>query len=387
MVYLQVIGGYTLFFITISLLYPGIKGKDSFLKIIYILLIIPSIILFVKFSLLQSFAVEVSNKCTYCSLYTKCFGQNNSPLLWKIGVEYFYLIFQYSVVTFAVFIIGTLIASLLSDIYTKIPMNLVTAVSAGIFLPLCVCGVIPLVKGLMATKKIKGYALLSFLFITPLLNPYTLFLSYSVMGTKYFSARLIGAILVAVIGAFFISSLKEFKKVRSIALTKASQNIPDFFKPNNKDRKAGADKDISHKNLKIKYYINNGYLYFKTLSKPILIGIIIGSLFSTIIPPQFIDRYINNSLYGIFLTVLVAIPLHVCAGQEIILLKPLQVLGLSTGYQISFSIAAAGICLSVIPLFCKLFGKKLTGIITLYFFIASIGIGCLTNLIIASIPF
>jgi len=386
MVYLQVIGGYTLFFITISLLYPGIKGKDSFLKIIYILLIIPSIILFVKFSLLQSFAVEVSNKCSYCSIYSKCFGQNNSPLLWKIGVEYFYLIFQYSVVTFAVFIIGTLIASLVSDSYQKIPMNLITAVSAGIFLPLCVCGVFPLVKGLMSTKKIKGYALLSFLFITPLLNPYTLFLSYSVMGTKYFSARLIGAIFVAVIGAFFISSLKEFKKVRSKALTKINQNTPDFFKPD-KGRNAGTDKGISNKNHKIQYYINNGYLYFKSLSKPILIGIIIGSLFSTIIPPQFIDRYINNSLYGLFLTVLIAIPLHVCAGQEIILLKPLQVLGLSTGYQISFSIAAAGICLSVIPLFCKLFGKKLTGIIILYFFIASIGIGYLTNLIIASIPF
>jgi len=386
MVYLQVIGGYTLFFITISLLYPGIKGKDSFLKIIYILLIIPSIILFVRFSLLQSFAVEVSNKCSYCSLYTKCFGQNNSPLLWKIGVEYFYLIFQYSVVTFAVFIIGTLIASLLSNIYPKIPMNLITAVSAGIFLPLCVCGVFPLVKGLMATKKIKGYALLSFLFITPLLNPYTLFLSYSVMGTKYFSARLIGAILVAVIGAFFINSLKEFKKVRRKTLTKVSQNIPDFFKAN-KDKKDRTDKDRPNPKVKIDYYINNGYLYFKSLSKPILIGIIIGSLFSTIIPPQFIDRYINNSPYGLFLTVLIAIPLHVCAGQEIILLKPLQVLGLSTGYQISFSIAAAGICLSVIPLFCKLFGKKLTGIITLYFFIASIGIGCLTNLIIASIPF
>lgn len=386
MVYLQVIGGYTLFFITISLLYPGIKGKDSFLKIIYILLIIPSIILFVKFSLLQSFAVEVSNKCTYCSLYTKCFGQNNSPLLWKIGVEYFYLIFQYSVLTFAVFIIGTLIASLLSNIYPKIPMNLITAVSAGIFLPLCACGVFPLVKGLMATKKIKGYALLSFLFITPLLNPYTLFLSYSVMGAKYFSARLIGAILVAVTGAFFISSLKEFKEVRGKALTKVNQNIPDFFKPN-KDRKVRTDKSISNKNFKIQYYINNGYLYFKSLSKPILIGIIIGSLFSTIIPPQFIDRYINNSLYGLFLIVLIAIPLHVCAGQEIILLKPLQVLGLSTGYQISFSIAAAGICLTVIPLFCKLFGKKLTGIITLYFFIASIGIGCLTNLMLASLPF
>ena len=386
MVYLQVIGGYTLFFITISLMYPGIKGKDSFLKIIYILLIIPSIILFVKFSFFQSFAVEVSNKCSYCSLYTKCFGQNNSPLLWKIGVEYFYLIFQYSVVTFAVFIIGTLIASLLSDIYPKITMNLITAVSAGIFLPLCVCGVIPLVEGLMATKKIKGYALLSFLFITPLLNPYILFLSYSVMGTKYFSARLIGAILVAVIGAFLISSLKEFKEVRKKALIKDSQNTLDFIEPN-KDRKVGANKDISHKNLKFKYYINNGYLYFKSLSKPILIGIIIGSLFSTIIPPQFIDRYINNSLNGLFLTVLIAIPLHVCAGQEIILLKPLQVLGLSTGYQISFSIAAAGICLSVIPLFCKLFEKKITAIIIVYFFIASIGIGCLTNLIIGSIPF
>ena len=378
MVYLQTVGGYTLFFITILLLYPGIKGKDNILKIVYIFLIIPSIIIFVRFSLLESFAVEISNKCSYCSLYTRCFGKNSSPLLWKFGIEYFYLIFQYSMLTLSVFIIGTLFASLLTDIYPKIPMNLITALSAGIFLPLCICGVFPLVKGLMATEKIRGYALLSFLFITPLLNPYILFLSYSVMGTKYFSARLIGAILTAVIGAFIISSLEEFKKVRRRALSKVSQNIYDFFKPDT--------HDMPHKQRSIRYYfhyyIHNGYFYFKGLSKPILIGIIIGSLFSTIIPPQFIDRYINNSLYGLFLIVLIAIPLHICAGQEIVLLKPLQVLGLSTGYQISFSLAAAGICLSAIPIFCKVFGKKLTGIIALYFFLASIGIGCLTNLII-----
>ena len=146
MVSLQTIGGYAVFFIALFFIYPGLKGRDRFLKVFYYSLIIPSLIFFIKVSLMQGFSVEVSNKCTYCSFYTHCFGPNTSPLLCKIGVEYFFILFQYTIITLAVFIIGTLIASLLSSIRAIIPLNLLTAICAGIFLPLCACAVFPLVK-------------------------------------------------------------------------------------------------------------------------------------------------------------------------------------------------------------------------------------------------
>ena len=365
MVHFQIIGGYIILLIAVASLLPWLKVNDRFLKVIYILLAIASLIVFAKFSLWQECEITVANKCTYCSLYKRCLGENTSPFLQKIGIEYVHSIFQYSFVTYSAFVIGTLIAAILSNIHQKVPMNLITAISAGTLLPLCACGVFPLVKDLMATKKIKAHIILSFLFITPMLSPYSMVLSYTILGTKYFTARLIAVVLIAVAGGFIISSFGEFKKVRDRLRGTSDPNISSLYISNRTPRE----------------YFDVGYFYFKTLSKFILMGILIGSFVSTFIPPQFIDRYVNDTFQGLFLTVLLVMPLHLCGGQEVVLLRPLQSIGLSTGYQISFTIAAVGTCLATLPLFYSLFGKRLTCVIIIYFFVASTGIGYLTDLI------
>ncbi|MEW6558278.1 MAG: permease [Elusimicrobiota bacterium] len=251
------------------------------------------------------------------------------------------------------------------NIYHKIPINLKTAILAGIFLPLCTCGIFPLVKSLMLNKNIKGYVILTFLLITPMLSPYTIFLSYSILGVEYLAARVICAILIAVVGGLIITSFSEFEEKRMLILNQQKSNICNPLYINKKIN-----------------YIDYGLFFFRTMSKFVLIGIVIGSLLSTFLPPQFIDRYINNTLLGLFSTVFVAIPVNICSGQEVILLKPLQTLGLTMGHQIAFTIAATGICAGVLPLYYSLFGKKLTCIIVFYFFISAISSSFLINWII-----
>ena len=374
--YVKIGTGYLIFIITILSFTKWLRWNDMFLKCIYILLVIASMGIFGKYIIWNTYTASIANKCSYCSLYQKCFPENSSPLLWKVCGEMFHFIYQYSFFTFPSFVIGTLVAAVFLNIYQRIPVNLATALTAGICLPLCICGVFPLVKGLMGNRDIKGYVILSFLFITPMISPYIIFLSFFVLGAEYLIARFVCAVLIAIAGGIIISRFSEFKRKREAIYTEIKQGVGGHMDVN---LAKNPDANESRKKPNLLEY---GLFYFKSIGRYVLMGIVAGSLLATFIPPQFIDKYISRTLSGLFLMVLTAIPVNMCSGQEIIILKPLQMLGLSIGHQISFTIAATGICLSVIPLYYATFGKRLTGIIVSYFFISSLCIGYLTNLAI-----
>ena len=359
--------GYLIIIITVWCFTPWFRKFSSrLLKIFYLAFIVLSVIIYTRFFLWRVNAINIVDQCSYCLLYQQCF--NRPAIYWKIGVELPNFVFQYSRWVFPAFIVGSLIAALFFDKHPRrLPMNLFTAVAAGVSLPLCACGVFPIAKGMMANRNIKGHVILTFLFITPMLSPYTIYLSYTLLGQAYLVLRLLSIVLLALAGSFIISSLPSFKLVRQRQIKTDTSAYNQFAK---------SLTDGQQVRL-----LDKGFYFFKSMFKFVLAGIVIGSILSVFLPPQLIDRYIINTPFGLFITAFAALPINMCSGQEIVILKSLRALGLTMGHQIAFTIAATGFCLSVIPLYYILFGKRLTIIIACFFLIGTVTAGYLINLI------
>ena len=87
----------------------------------------------------------------------------------------------------------------------------------------------------------------------------------------------------------------------------------------------------------------------------------------------------SSNVYGLLAATSVGLPLYLCSGQEVLLLKPLMDMGLPLGHAIAFTISTNGICLTSIALLVGAIGKKTTIWLTALFWVGSFVLGYLTN--------
>ena len=350
----QILAGYLFFVVIIfSIFTPFLfKIKGKFFKILYFFLIIFSLLFFIKLK----FYTKTTINCFHCPLYSLCFEK---PLwLNKLRFDFFYFLYQYTLMALSSFVLGTIFSGFFVIFYRRFPSSILGAIIGGIVFPFSVCGIFPLVKGMLAEKEIKSEVPFLFLFITPLLSPLIIFLSLSLLGVKYLLLRILGTLLLAIVGAFILSRMKEVRKIRKNLYKEV------FLKDLLYEKKGGF------------YFFEYGFYLFRSLLRYIFIGILLGTTLLTFLSPQFI-AFIGFSLKGLFFTVLIAFPLHLCNGQDIVLLRPLKELGLPLAHQLGFSFAGSGICLSVIPLYYAVLEKRLAFFITIYYFISSLVISYL----------
>ena len=125
---------------------------------------------------------------------------------------------------------------------------------------------------------------------------------------------------------------------------------------------------------------------FTYLLKYILFGIIIGSAITVFIEPGDLAALFGGSELGFFasipglvLIVCIAIPLFICSGEDVIILAPLLAMGLPMGHAVAFAIAGNAICITAVPVLNATFGKKVTVLIFVAFFVGSIALGLTVN--------
>ena len=131
---------------------------------------------------------------------------------------------------------------------------------------------------------------------------------------------------------------------------------------------------------------------FVYLLKYILMGIIIGAAISSYVEPGDLvdifggaDAAFFQSLVGLIIIVLIAIPLFICSGEDVLILTPLIAMGLPLGHAIAFAIAGNAICVTAVPVLNATFGKKVTVLIFISFFVGAVAIGLAINTLIWAI--
>ena len=99
----------------------------------------------------------------------------------------------------------------------------------------------------------------------------------------------------------------------------------------------------------------------KDLGKYFLLGMIIASLLTTIVPEDAVGKYIGSSgLLAYLSAALIGIPLYVCEGEEIPITLALLNIGLGQGPALTFLLGSVGTCIPTILMAQKVIGRRPT---------------------------
>ncbi|NOY89024.1 MAG: hypothetical protein GXO93_06495 [FCB group bacterium] len=258
---------------------------------------------------------------------------------------------------FPYFLIGTIVGALL-EVYLKPEMatkflgkgtrSVISASVLGAVLPGCACATIPMAKGLKTSGARLG-TVGAFIMVSPLLSPHTLFLNYGMLGMKFTVARIIvsmvGAILLGIVFNFM-----ERKKVKGFV----TKPIALSSEPSNcGSGSCGCASEGGKGFWKSLWGIMRG------LGKYFILGMLIASVMTTLIPKEAITEYIGSSgFFAYAVAALVGIPLYVCEGEEIPITLALLKLGLGAGPSFTFLLGSVGTCIPTIIMAQKIIGKR-----------------------------
>ncbi|MCD4817590.1 MAG: SO_0444 family Cu/Zn efflux transporter [Candidatus Cloacimonetes bacterium] len=276
--------------------------------------------------------------------------------------------------------IGLLFAGVLSIIFKRdfIAKHLgkndifsvLKAAILGVPLPLCSCGVIPTALYLRNQKASKG-ATLSFLISTPQTGVDSIIATYGMMGPVFAIFRPIAAFITGIVGGITANFLLKEDET-------SEQNV-------NKSCSVNSEKDSESKIsliTRIKNVLKYAFVDFlDDISIKLTIGIIIAGLISYIIPDNFFLKYGGDGLPGMFIMIMVGIPLYVCATGSIPIAVSLIAKGISPGAAFAFLVAGPATNAATITLIGNAMGKKMVAIYLSVIAIFSILGGLLLNFI------
>ncbi|KPJ72753.1 hypothetical protein AMJ52_05345 [candidate division TA06 bacterium DG_78] len=278
-------------------------------------------------------------------------------------------LYLYSFRVFPFFIGGCILSGYILRFFSgrwRLPSNMLGSTTLGAVIPLCSCATIPMVRGMLAAKM-PIRAAIAFLIATPILSPFIIFMSYGVIGLKFTLVRIISVFILAIVAGLFIEKVVGREEV---------EKDTDFQNLCKGCARASMVHDTTNSPLII------AWNQIRYLLKYMVLGVFLGALLEEYLPISIVAKYMNSSFLGLFAATTVGLPLYLCSGQEVLLLKPLMDMGLPLGHAIAFTIATNGICLTSIALLIGAIGKKTTTWLTILFWAGSFILGFLINLIL-----
>ena len=232
--------------------------------------------------------------------------------------------------------------------------SVVNATLFGIPLPLCSCGVIPTAISLFKNGASKG-STVSFLISTPQTGIDSVMVTYSLLGLPFAIIRPVVAFITGIFGGILINKTE----------TGSSGIEPESF--NNNELK----NNISKKSIlsMLKYAFID---FLQDISKWLIIGLLIATAISVIVPDDFFTSYLGNEYVQMFVVLLASIPLYVCATASVPIAAVLMFKGVSAGAILVFLMAGPATNAATISVITKVLGKK-----TLFYYLFSIITGAL----------
>jgi len=254
-----------------------------------------------------------------------------------------FYIYEYFFELFIVVLLGIFAGVLIEHFSHKLkrfyPKNQLLAFIYASILPVCSCAVIPMVSSL--NKNVNFRSAITFIVAAPLLNPYIVFLSFSVLGIKYAVIRIVASFILAVTTGLILEWIA----------TTLKYDIKGIYK-HSKPNCQVVSKNPFRKTMQLTY---------KILPYIIIAGLLTVT-FEYINPKKYLETLsFNLEPVSMLLMLLVGIPIYVCNGTDVIFLQPLlKYTDLSMGSAMMFSLTSSVICISSIIMLYKFLGKKLT---------------------------
>jgi len=213
----------------------------------------------------------------------------------------------------------------------------------GAVAPMCSCSMLPFANFINSYSK--GYGpVLAFLITAPTLSPVILVLTYGLFGLDVFIYRFLGSLAYALLVAFAVGHF--FKKPPTLQMKM---------------------RDSSSK----RFTFLEGLREQLPVVKYLLIGIAIASLIKTFVPTSLTASLSKTPLVYPLIS-LVAVPIYVCSGEDVVLGRAMVDVGFTTGQAITFMLGSSGVCLPTIFALFSFLPKKVVFAYSAGWFIFSI---------------
>jgi len=234
-----------------------------------------------------------------------------------------------------------------------------TAAIIGTPLPLCSCSVIPTAIGIRRAGASKA-STASFMVATPETGVDSIGVTYALMGPIMAIVRPISAILSAITAGTLVRLWdKETEATNKAApascCSKQKQN------ENNKQQLSLGQKLLAA----------TTYGYGKLLADFmgwLLVGIGFAALIQTFVPPSLMSEY-GNGIFAMLLTVIISIPMYICATASTPIAAGLMLSGVSPGAALVFMLTGPATNIATLMVVKNELGIKsllgyLTGVIS-----------------------
>lgn len=247
-------------------------------------------------------------------------------ILFYLMISQFRLIFPY-------WMIGVIVGSLLSVFATAKIKHIIsgmkresyhigTALLAslfGVISPICMFGTIPLIASL-GKKDVPQYVLVTFMISSILLNPNLLLMSFA-LGIPKVLLRLFTCIAAGLTAGMLVKIFFREKR------------IFDF-------ESFTESKQCNEEQPNLKKFLNDLNRSITITAPYFLVGITLTALFDRYFPKEFIvTLFGHNKGFGVLLAASMGVPIYLCGGGTIPLIRAWLQAGMSTGSAVAFMIS------------------------------------------------
>ena len=230
----------------------------------------------------------------------------------------------------------------------------------GVISPLCMYGTIPIAAS-FSRGGIRDEWLASFMMSSILLNPQLIVYS-AALGTKVLLVRIL---------ACFVCGITAGVVIRIFFREKTFFRFDSFDEPKNRD---------TDPNLAIRLLKNLGR-NFKATGLYFLIGVLLSALFQRYVPAETVTKLFGgNEAWGVLMASTVGVPLYVCGGGTIPILRTWLASGMSLGSAAAFMITGPATKITNLGALKVVLGMKHFLLYWIYIILFSCLCGLLINL-------
>lgn len=242
--------------------------------------------------------------------------------------------------------------------------GIIPACILGVISPLCMYGTIPIAAS-FEKKGMREDYIASFCMASILLNPQLIIYSMA-LGDVVVLIRIISCIFCGVFAGLFIYIFYQSKGRKFFDFSKFDEPLHN--------------RDVD-KNILIRY-IKNVFRNIKATGPYFLIGIILSSIFQLHMPEDMmIKLFGGNEAFGVLMAATIGVPLYVCGGGTIPLLRDWLSRGMSMGAATSFMITGPATKITNLGALKICLGIKNFIIYIMYTILFSLICGIIVNII------
>ncbi|MBF0209580.1 MAG: SO_0444 family Cu/Zn efflux transporter [Desulfamplus sp.] len=262
----------------------------------------------------------------------------------------------------------------------------------GIPIPLCSCGVVPAAAGLKEQGASKG-AIASFMIATPETGVDSIAVTYALLDPVMTIMRPVAAFFTA---SFTGIAVNLFDKnsdklnMEKISITEESKidcntSLLSCSEEGGCSCSCSLTIGLEKKgdgNFWDKFRGGMSFAFGELLGDIgswLLIGVGLAGVITVFITPDFIESYLGDGIFSMFVMIAIATPLYVCATSSTPIAAALALKGLSPGAALVFLLAGPATNVATITVLSKFMGNKITAIYLVSIMGCSLFMGIITN--------